>query len=225
MIRLYFDPASTSSRPVILFAADAGIDLDHAPINLMTADNQQPWFARLNPNKAVPVLQDGDFVLTESSAILKYLAEAHDATAYPKDPKQRARVNERMDWFATFFRHDVNYGLCYPEVLPKYRMSESAQGELAAYYRPRALARFDVLDAWLAETPYVCGESITLADYLGVCFATLTELIHMDLLAWPNVQRWIAAMKNRPAWDETQCAFYGWLNAIDSAAAARRLSA
>jgi glutathione S-transferase len=82
-----------------------------------------------------------------------------------------------------------------------------------------------VLDAWLAKTPHVCGEAITLADYLGACFATLTELVHMDLSAWPNVQRWIAAMKQRPAWNQTQCAFYGWLSAIDSAAAARPPSA
>lgn len=225
MIRLYSDPSSTTSRPVILFAADAGIQLDLVNVNLMAGEHQQPWFAALNPSKAVPVLQDGDFVLTESSAILRYIAEAYGDAAYPKDPRQRARVNERMDWFVTLFRHDVCYGLCYPAVLSQYRLSEAAQGEYFAFHRPRAAARFDVLDAWLAETPYVCGETITLADYLGVCAATLTELVHMDLSAWPNVQRWIAAMKKRPAWDETQCAFYGWLSAIDSTAAARRLSA
>ena len=49
----------------------------------------------------VPALEDGDFRLTESSAILKYLADKVGSAAYPKDLKQRARVNERMDWFNT----------------------------------------------------------------------------------------------------------------------------
>jgi glutathione S-transferase len=224
-MRLYCDPSSTTCRPIILFAAEIGLELDLVHVNLMAGEHHQPWFAALNPNRTVPVLQDGEFVLTESSAILKYLAEATKAVAYPKDPKQRARVNERMDWFATFFLHDVCYGVCYPEILPHYRMSEATQGELFAYFRPRAVARFDVLNGWLAETPYVCGGDITLADYLGACFATLTELVHMDLSAWPNMQRWIATIKKRPAWDQTQCAFHGWLSAIDSAVAARRLSA
>jgi glutathione S-transferase len=132
MMRLYYDPSSTTCRPIILFAAEAGIELDPIHVNLMAGEHQAPWFAALNPSRAVPVLQHGDFVLTESSAILKYLAEAHGAAAYPKDPKQRARVNERMDWFATFFLHDVGYGLCYADILPSYRMSEATQGELAA---------------------------------------------------------------------------------------------
>jgi glutathione S-transferase len=46
----------------------------------------------------VPVLEDGDFRLTEGSAILKYLADSIDSPAYPKGLKERARVNEMMEW-------------------------------------------------------------------------------------------------------------------------------
>ncbi|MBI1360147.1 MAG: glutathione S-transferase family protein [Alphaproteobacteria bacterium] len=216
-MRLYYDPSSTTCRPVTLFAAEAGIDLDYIPVILFQQEHLQPWFAELNPNQTVPVLVDDGFVLTESSAILKYLADAAGSPAYPPAPKARARVNERMDWFATLFMHNVCYALIYPRVIPHLRMSDATLAEYTKLMQPRGFQRLGVLDAWLAETPYVCGDDITLADYLGVSAATLGELIDFDYSPWPNVQRWIAAMKARPAWSQTQCAFDGWKSAIRTA--------
>ena len=74
------------------------------------------------------MLEDGDFRLTESSAILKYLADKVDSPAYPKDLKKRARVNEMMDWLNTGFYRDFGYGLVYPQIFPHHkRPSDEAQ--------------------------------------------------------------------------------------------------
>ena len=75
----------------------------------------KPPYSGLNPNRLIPTLEDGDFVLTENSAILKYLAEKTGSPAYPKDLKQargarhRARAGERQqDLEVTpFERHRV----------------------------------------------------------------------------------------------------------------------
>ena len=74
---------------------------------------------RINPNGLVPVLEDGDFRLTESSAILKYIAEKKGSPAYPTELKARVRVNEMMDWFnASFYKNfgcglvDANFSAC-----------------------------------------------------------------------------------------------------------------
>src|SRR5699024_3938017 len=59
---------------------------------------KEPEFLALNPLGAVPVLKDGDFVLTQSSAILEYLAEAHpDSGLLPTEPRERANVRR---WLA-----------------------------------------------------------------------------------------------------------------------------
>ncbi len=215
-MRLYYDPSSTTCRPISMFAADTGIDLDFVNVILFQEEHLQPWFAALNPNRAVPVLVDDGFVLTESSAILRYIADAYRSPAYPTAPKDRARVNERLDWFMTLFMHDVSYALVYPHVIPHMKMSDATMAEFTAVMQPRGFRRLDILDSWLASSTYVCGEDITLADYLGVSAATLGELIAFDYSPWPNIQRWIATMKSRPAWDETQCAFEGWKSAIRS---------
>jgi glutathione S-transferase len=76
----------------------------------------------------VPPLEDGDLRLTESSAILKYLADKIDSPAYPKDPNLRAKVNEMMDWINANFYRDFGYGLCYPQLFPHLkRHSDEAQ--------------------------------------------------------------------------------------------------
>jgi len=210
-MKLYFHPASTTSRPITLFAADQGVDLEYHLVDLFSGENAQPAFSAINPNQAVPVLEDGDFRLTESSAILKYLADKVDSSAYPRDPQQRARVNERMDWFNTSLSRELCYGFVYPQVLPmQKRHDEHAQRQTLAWARQNALRWLKVLNEhWLGvDNRYVCGAHVTIADYLGIAYVTVGEAAHLDYSRWPNVARWIARMKDRPTWARVNEAFY-----------------
>ncbi len=110
-MKLYHHPISTTSRTIMLFAAESGIPLQMQVVDLFTGEHMKPPYAAINPNRLIPVLEDGDFVLTENSAILKYLADKTGSPAYPKDLQQRARVNERMDWTSTQLCIDLVYGL------------------------------------------------------------------------------------------------------------------
>src|SRR6185503_15063176 len=109
-MKLYYHPASTTCRPLMLFIAESGIPVEMQVVDLFTGEHVQPSYEAINPNKLVPVLEDGDFRLTESSAILKYLGEKSGSPAYPKDLRERARVNERMDWINTQLNRDFAYG-------------------------------------------------------------------------------------------------------------------
>src|SRR5947199_9833555 len=120
-MKLYMHPVSITSRPVRLFIAENKIDCEDELVDLMKGAHYQEPYASLNPNRLVPMLVDGDLKLTESSAILKYLAEKIDSPAYPKDLKQRAKVNEMMDWLNTNFYRDYAYGFVYPQVFPHHR--------------------------------------------------------------------------------------------------------
>ena len=102
-MKLHYHPASTTSRIIELFVRDQGISLEYQLVDLFTGAQHHSDFDKMNPNRLVPVLEDGNFFLTESSTIAKYIAEKTGSAAYPKDLQERASVNEMMDWFNANF--------------------------------------------------------------------------------------------------------------------------
>jgi len=201
-MKIYYHPASTTSRPLMLFANESGLNIDFQVVDLFTGEHFQPPYEAINPNHLVPVLDDGDFRLTESSAILKYLAEKTGSPAYPKDLKQRARVNERMDWVNTQLCRDLAYGLVYPQIFPNHkRRSDEAHQATIAWAKERAAGWMKVLDAHLlAQGDYLCGAQITLADYYAAPFVALAEAVGSDLSAYGRVKRWLGRMKELKSW-------------------------
>lgn len=211
-MKLYMHPLSTVSRPVRMFIADNNIDVEEELVDLMTGEHLKESFAARNPSKLVPVLEDGDLRLTESSAILKYLADKIGSPAYPKDLKQRAKVNEAMDWFNTQFYRDFGYGLLYPQLFPHHkRRSDEAHTATIEWGQQNSKRWLQVLnDHWLGPNKtYLCGDQITIADYFGACLITLGDLIRCDFAGYPNIQRWLDAIKSRPSWAKVNEPLYG----------------
>ena len=84
-MKLYMHPVSMTTRPVRLFIAEINIPVEEIFIDLMTGAHMQPPYSDINPNCLVPMIEDDGFKLTESSAILKYLADKIGSPTYPKD--------------------------------------------------------------------------------------------------------------------------------------------
>src|SRR4029079_364109 len=125
-MKLYYHPASTTCRPLMLFIAETGIPVEMQVVDLFTGEPVQPPDEAINPNGLVPVLEDGDFRLTESSAILKYLADSVKSPAYPTTLRERARVNEAMDWINSNLYRDLVYGVAYPQLFPHHHRGDDA---------------------------------------------------------------------------------------------------
>jgi glutathione S-transferase len=201
----------------MFFAADAGIKLDYEIIDLMSGAQYKPEFAKVNPNCHVPVLEDGPFRLTESSAILKYLADSVNSPAYPKDLRARARVNEMMDWFNTGFYHAYGYGMTYPQLLDHLKLpDEKAQKLSIEFAKKHAEQYLSVLENKLASSndPYLCGKDITIADYFGSGILSVGEVVGCTFAAYPNIRRWYDRMQSRPNWQATNGALYQWASAV-----------
>jgi len=201
-MKLHHHPASTTSRPLLLFAAESGLTLDLQLADLFTGEHTRPPFAALNPSRLVPVLEDGDFRLTESAAILQYLADLGDLPLYPRDLRARARVHERMDWVNTQLCRDLAYGTVYPQIFPAHRRrSEEAQAAHLQWGLERSRAWLQVMDLHLlGENPWVCGARMTIADHFASAFVALAETVGSDFAAWPNVRHWLDRMKALPHW-------------------------
>ncbi len=215
-MKLHFHPVSTASRPVVLFCADANISYEPVVVDLMKGAHFEEPFVALNPSKQVPVLEDGDLVLTESSAILKYLAEKNNSPAYPKDLKARARINERMDWFNTQHYREWGYHLIYPQVFPHHvRPTEEAQRATVEWGRDKSEAWLKILnDNIIGSHKYLCGDAISIADYFGAEILSAGDLIGVSYKRFPNVDRWMSTMRALPSWKKTPEAIDGFAAAL-----------
>jgi glutathione S-transferase len=166
----------------------------------------------MNPSSTVPVLQDGDLVLTESSAILKYLAEKTGSATYPKDLKARARVNERMDWFNTQLYRECGYHLTYPQVFPHHkRANDAAHKGTLDWGKEKTEHWLSILDKHiLGSNKYLCGNEITIADYFGAEILAACDLVGATYKRFPNVDRWMATMRALPGWKKANEASDGF---------------
>jgi glutathione S-transferase len=219
-MKVYYHPASTTSRPIMLFAAENGIDAEFQLVDLFTGEHFKPAYEAINPNHLVPVLEDGDFRVTESSTILKYLADKINSPAYPEELKQRARVNERMDWLNTQMCRDFAYGFVYPQIFPAHkRPANEVQAATLAWGKERAKGWIKVLDEHLIgpKNAYLCGDQITIADYFGASFVALGEVVRCDYSAYPNVKRWLGKMKQLKSWNKVNETINGYAASLKEA--------
>ncbi|KAJ8949005.1 hypothetical protein NQ314_008306 [Rhamnusium bicolor] len=99
-ITLYHFPPSGPSRGALLSAKSVGIDVDVQIIDLFKNEQLKEDFIKVNPQHTVPTLVDGDLSIWDSHAIAAYLATAYgkDDSLYPKDPKRRAVIDQRLNF-------------------------------------------------------------------------------------------------------------------------------
>lgn len=220
-MKLYCDPVSTTSRPVMLFAAEHDIAYERMHVDVLSHENREPPYLAINPNAIVPFLDDDGFTLGESSAILKYLAVKVGSPAYPADLKAQAKVDEAVSWFST----NLHEYFCIFTIYPNFGVPQGIDPVLGqammAFGAENCPRWLKVLDQhMIGDNPYVCGDKITIADYLGVAFITLGEVAAYDFGPYPNIRRWIANMRRLSSWDATYAGFNGFVSALRSQAEA-----
>jgi glutathione S-transferase len=157
-----------------------------------------PEYRLHNPNGLVPLLEDGDFFLWESNVIVRYLCAKHAlGTLCPESVQARADAERWMDWQQTTFNpagRDAFIQLIRTPAAK--RQPDLLERSIAATER-----LFAMLDRHLAERPYICGERFTMADIPLGCEAHRWFNLPRSHPAWPNVERWYAALRARPATD------------------------
>ncbi|MBN3304261.1 glutathione S-transferase theta-2 [Amia ocellicauda] len=170
-LEVYLDLLSQPCRAVSIFLKHTQIPHTVRYVAIRKGENRTPEFSQLNPMQKVPVMVDNGFVLTESDAILKYLANSYDVAEhwYPRDPERRARVDEYTTWHQTNTRPHAAKVFILEVLMP--RMTGQAADPLKLQ---RALTDLDgtlekLESMFLKRQPFLCGDDITLADLLAVC--------------------------------------------------------
>jgi glutathione S-transferase len=159
-----------------------------------------PDFPAMNPHGRVPVLQDGEVIVWESHAILRYLAAQYGTGKFwSGDAVARARVDGWMDWSQTSLQPDFLSGVFWGF----YRTPEAKRNWPAIRAAlKRCAAHFKKLDRLLEGRPYLLGDALTLADIpIGTSLYRYFELeIERPLL--PQLERWYRTLQQRKAFAE-----------------------
>jgi GST-like protein len=184
--------ATPNSIKVPIVLEELGLDYELHGVNVRKGEQKAPDFLELNPNAKVPVLVDGDLVLTESAAILVYLAEK-TGPLLPSAGEARARVFEQLFFHAS--------GLS-----PAFGQSGFFQ-RFAAEPQPIAIERFlseakrtvSVLDGMLAKHRFVAGDDFSIADIAHFGWLWRREFAGVSLDDAPHVARWYTEVEARAA--------------------------
>ncbi|NVM79535.1 glutathione S-transferase [Duganella sp. SG902] len=205
-MRLYYHPASTCSRRVMLAAIHMGTPLELTEVNLMSEEDRRRLVA-LNPNNKVPVLQDGDFTLWESCAIMQYLADrTHGQTLYPDNIIARADINRWMLWSAQHFAPAL--GVIVYENIWKGLIGNGGADPAEIDRASRLVAQFAaVLEQHLAGRDWIVGERLTLADFAIAAPLTYIEQAKLPVTHYPKLMAWLARVSELDAWKQTMPAW------------------
>lgn len=125
----------------------------------------------MNPLKKVPALKDGDFTLSESVAILMYLAEKYKVPDhwYPANLEKRAKINEFLFWHVNVVRPLITKHFWLKVLAPTLlgRAAPAAKLEAVAQEFTEALNQFE--NTFLCDKAYISGEELSLADIVSFC--------------------------------------------------------
>jgi glutathione S-transferase len=187
-LQIYGDRISGNCRKVAWTADKLGIPYQWIQTSVREAKTRTPEFLAINPAGQVPtvVLEDGR-VLTQSNAIILYLAEGSDLI--PKDSFDRARMMEWMFW-------EQNSHEPYIAVARRMRLLD---GLPASAIDPKLMARGNAalarMQLQLEQTPFLAGEALTLADVSLVAYTRMAHDGGFDLGAYPAVKAWVARVE------------------------------
>ena len=165
MLKIHGRDNSINVRKVLWACMELGIPFEREDWGSGFRSTSEPAFLAMNPNAMVPVIDDGGFVLWESNTILRYLAAQYGAdgaaSLYPADVRQRARVDQWIDWQASDLNRSWSQAfMALVRKSPDYEDARLVAASIANWTR-----YMRVLEQQLQHTgAYVAGADFTLAD-------------------------------------------------------------
>ncbi len=200
MLKLLGKSSSINVRKVLWLCTELNLAIDHEEWGTGYRQTQDAAFLALNPNAMVPVIIDDGFVLWESNTMCRYLSTREGRVdLLPVAPRERARVEQWMDWQATEFNNSWRYAfMSLVRKSPEHQDPEARLAGVDGWNR-----HMQILDAQLQDTgAYVAGTAFTLADIVIGLSAQRWIASPVDTVAprpdLPAVSAYCVRLRGRP---------------------------
>jgi glutathione S-transferase len=203
MMKLHVFPPSPRALKVIALARHLELDSQLAIVDLFKGEQQAPAYAALTPNKRMPVLEDGDFVLWESNAILQYLAaKKPESGLWPSDIRGQANVARWCNWESAHWTP-----ACTPFAFERVVKKLAGRGDPDPKEIERGTALFhplaEVLNGHLRGKRFLLGDELSVADFAVATGMVFSSAAQFPLEKYPEVTRWYDGFRSLPAWQKS----------------------
>lgn len=200
MLKIWGRKTSINVQKVMFAVGELGLPHQRHDFGGPFGGLDTPEYGLLNPNRLVPTIDDEGFVLWESNAIVRHLAQRYGrGTLSPSDEMTFARADSWMDWSLTSIYPEIITTCFLQLVRMPARERNAAQVDAAAR---RAGEKLLVLDRQLAGRSFIVGEAVGIAD---VAVGTLMyRYFNLEIKRppLPNVEAWYDRLMKRPAYRE-----------------------
>jgi GST-like protein len=195
----FYGLTSPNVQKIFIMLEECGLPYDFKPVDVWASAQHSPEFAKLNPNRKIPVIVDRDgpggkpYTVFESGAILMYLAEKTGKFM----PKDMARKYDVIQWLmiqvtgiGPAFGNFTHFNLFAPKPGNEYSLSR---------YRTEMLRLYDLLNTRLGQAQYLGGDEYSIADMATFPWTRQHQAQGAKLEQLPNVKRWFDDLSGRPA--------------------------
>ena len=187
MLKIWGRMSSINVKKVVWAAQELGLDFQRTEAGGLFGVVKTPEYVRLNPNSLVPVIEDEDYVLWESSVIVRYLCAKHSAgQMYPTDLRERFDAERWMDWQQTTLNRASRAGFWQLIRTPP----EQRNAVLIAESNTAVESLMATLDAHLAQRRFMVGERFTMADIPLACEVHRWFGLPQPRQSRPAIERW-----------------------------------
>lgn len=196
MLKIYGPARSRSSR-ALWMAEECGVPYEHEDLTRYpTMDAKSAAVREINPIGKIPVIMDGDFVLTESMAINLYLAKKYGRHLWPTGEQEQAKV---LQW--TFFGvTELDPPLVQLMVERTFRKEGERNADNEKRNADAARRGLTTLDGYLASHRWLVTDGFCVADLNVASVLSFVAGAKVDMTEYPHIREWLARCQDRPAW-------------------------
>ncbi|MEO9526270.1 glutathione S-transferase [Roseibium sp.] len=188
-IRIHSFPLSGHCHRVQLFAGLTGIGHELVPVDLAAGEHKRDPFLALNPAGKVPVIEDGDVVIADSTAILVYLARKYAPDWLPADAVGEARVQR----FLSLAANEIANGPAAARLVMVFGAELDAERAKAT-----ATYAFDLLEGHLTGRTWLVGDRATIADVAIYSYTAHAPEGNVSLEPYPQVRAFLKRVEDLP---------------------------
>ena len=202
-MKLHVVRASHNCRRVLATAAHLGLDVEIIEPDLAAGELKKPEYLALNPNGKVPTLEDGDFKLWESNAIMQYLASKKPGTTlWPDDARGRADITRWQLWEANHLSRGTG-PLTFEKVFKPFVLKQEPNADVVTEAEATFHKFAPVLNGSLEGRKFITGDSVTLADFSLAANFSYAQPAGIPLQDYSHLSAWLDRMNEVEAWAST----------------------